>query len=401
MSQTKPRERYFGQGAFESAFPAAEGQVEDLSPPIVCKSGEFFVATRGRFVATLGSCIAVVLRDRRLGSAGINHYLLPERSAASSDTSLGPAHFGEDSIRALLRKMKEEGSQRGDLEAWLVGGANQIPQQEVGTLNLRVAERMLSEFGIPVRDRSVGGNHGRRLEFRIDGGTLTVWVLDPQSPSEPKTWSSEAPNRRPDGSPAALLRRFATKPPHLIAIGSSTGGVEVVKNLLMNLGPELPPVLVVQHMPAVFTAEYAKRLDGLTGLHVREAVRGEPLRRGHVYLAPGGKQMGVKAARTSLCIDITDDPAVDLFKPSVNYLYRSLVAAGLGGQTLAVLLTGMGSDGAAGLMELRRQNAATVTQSAGTCLVYGMPRAADEIGASMASLTPDQINQIFQRIARR
>lgn len=369
-------------------------ETEECAPmPTVCKSGELFVAASGRFMATLGSCIAVILRDRRTGISGINHFLLPERGSAGAETSLGPASFGDQSTRELLRKMKEQGSRREDLEAWLVGGANQIPNQEVGLLNLRSAERVLEMYGIAIRDRHVGGTFGRRLEFLVESGRLTVWTLE--GPAR------EAETRRPSKSAAALLRRFAAKAPHLIAIGSSTGGVEVVTSLLAGLGPELPPVLVVQHMPPVFTAEYAKRLDTLTGLRVKEAVHGEPLRRGHVYLAPGGKQMGLRAGKTSLGLDINDDAPVDLFKPSVNYLFRSIATAGLGGHTFAVLLTGMGADGASGLLQLRQNGAATATQSAASCLVYGMPRAADELGASMASLAPSMINEVLRALARR
>lgn len=165
----------------------------------------------------------------------------------------------------------------------------------------------------------------------------------------------------------------------LIAIGCSTGGVEALFSLLPSLPADCPPVVIVQHMPATFTHSFANRLNGECKVRVMEAVDGTPLERGTVYIAPGGEQHMEVLGRNPGRIRLIKGDPVGGHRPSVDVLFRSV--APLGASALGVILTGMGSDGAAGLLEMRRAGARTLGQGRESCVVYGMPRAALELGA--------------------
>lgn len=188
------------------------------------------------------------------------------------------------------------------------------------------------------------------------------------------------------------------KSPKLIAIGSSTGGTEVVKELFEKIPSNSPPILVVQHMPEAFTKAFADRLNQLSHLQVKEAQQGDELKRGHAYIAPGGKQMSVIENGDKMFIRITDDPPVNRFKPSVDFLFNSILKTKEVSKTLAFILTGMGADGSQSLLELKRAGAFTVGQSEETCLVYGMPRAAFEKGACEVMLSPYEMAQMLNKV---
>jgi two-component system chemotaxis response regulator CheB len=166
----------------------------------------------------------------------------------------------------------------------------------------------------------------------------------------------------------------------IVAIGSSTGGVEALISVLSNFPANCPPTVITQHMPATFTKTFAERLNRLCAPKVSEAVDGAPLTEGRVYLAPGGAtHLEVVGAGTPRCRLRQADP-VNGHRPSVDVLFSS-VAKAFGGNSLGVILTGMGRDGAEGLLTMRRAGAQTIGQDEATCLVYGMPRAAFEMGA--------------------
>lgn len=162
----------------------------------------------------------------------------------------------------------------------------------------------------------------------------------------------------------------------VIAIGASTGGVEALFALVGALPGDCPPVLIVQHMPAGFTGGFAERLDKQSAVNVREARDGDMLDRGTVHIAPGGGTHMKLAGRT---IRLVPGELVGGHRPAVDVLFRSV--AERGSKSVGVLLTGMGQDGAAGLLAMRRAGARTFGQSADSCVVYGMPRAAFEQGA--------------------
>lgn len=176
----------------------------------------------------------------------------------------------------------------------------------------------------------------------------------------------------------------------LIAIGSSTGGTQALQHLLLELPSEIPPIVIVQHIPPVFSAAFAKRLDSLCPFDVKEAQHGDTVEPGKVLVAPGGKQMEVENRGGRLVVAVTDAPPVNRHKPSVDVLFDS-VANQVKGRKVGVILTGMGSDGAKGLLGLRKAGAHTIAQSEKTCVVFGMPREAIEIGAAEVTLDLEAI----------
>ena len=164
----------------------------------------------------------------------------------------------------------------------------------------------------------------------------------------------------------------------IIAIGASTGGVETLFDLLGALPADMPPIVVVQHMGAAFTASFADRLDRHCKLTVVEAEDGAPLCRGTVYIAPGDMHLRVRDHAQPV-LQLRQDERVSGHRPSVDVLFQSMVPFGPRG--LGIILTGMGADGAEGLAAMRQAGARTLGQSKGSCVVYGMPRAAAERGA--------------------
>ncbi len=168
---------------------------------------------------------------------------------------------------------------------------------------------------------------------------------------------------------------------NLLALGSSTGGVEALQTLLQTFPAMCPPTVITQHMPPVFTRNFAQRLDKTCAPAVCEAEDGMPIQAGHVYLAPGGDHhLRVEGGTGGLRCRLQASGAVNGHRPSVDVLFDS-VAAAMGAKAVGVILTGMGRDGAAGLKRMRDAGARTIGQDEASCVVYGMPRAAYELGA--------------------
>ncbi len=162
--------------------------------------------------------------------------------------------------------------------------------------------------------------------------------------------------------------------PKCVCIGVSTGGPQALGVVLQSLPSDLPiPIFIVQHMPPVFTKSLADHLNRIGKIRVSEAVDGELAVNGKVYLAPGGKQMRVEKQILGFQIRVTNDPPIGACKPSVDYLFNSIESC-VGGDALAIILTGMGSDGLAGCKKLHARGARIIAQDADSCVVYGMPR---------------------------
>ena len=177
------------------------------------------------------------------------------------------------------------------------------------------------------------------------------------------------------------MRKKASPVEKLIVIGASTGGTEAIKELLIRMPIDCPPILVVQHMPEGFTKSYAARLDSLSEIAVNEAVHGEPIMVGHAYLAPGGSHFSIIRSGKQYVCRISDDEPVNYHRPSVDVLFNS-VAAVVKDNAIGVILTGMGKDGAAGLKLLHDQGCKTYAQNKASCVVFGMPKEAIERGAA-------------------
>ncbi len=167
----------------------------------------------------------------------------------------------------------------------------------------------------------------------------------------------------------------------LIVLGASTGGTEAIRTVLTGLPNKIPPILIVQHIPALFSLAFANRLNDLCSFEVKEAAYGDEVKMNRVLIAPGGKQMKIVVKKDKTIVEITDDAPVNRFKPSVDYLFSS-VEKNLYCHTVAVLLTGMGKDGAQGMLGLKNKSVQTIAQDQKSCVVFGMPREAIELGAA-------------------
>jgi len=165
----------------------------------------------------------------------------------------------------------------------------------------------------------------------------------------------------------------------VIAIGASTGGTEALRVVLEEFPADSPGIVVVQHMPEMFTKQFAKRLNELCKVTVKEAENGDKVIRGQVLIAPGGKHMMVKRSGAIYHVEIIDGPLVNRHRPSVDVLFRS-VARYAGKNAVGAILTGMGDDGAIGLLEMKEAGAYTVAQDEKTCVVFGMPKEAIKLG---------------------
>lgn len=176
------------------------------------------------------------------------------------------------------------------------------------------------------------------------------------------------------------VERLGNSHNQIIAIGASTGGTEALSQILRAFPRDMPGVVVVQHMPPVFTKMYAERLNSTCLLEVREAQTGDPVHAGRVLIAPGGFHMQIRQNKQGFVVDCFEGDKVNGHCPSVDMLFHS-VAEYAGRRGVGVILTGMGSDGAMGLLEMRQRGARTIGQDQSTCVVYGMPKAAYEIGA--------------------
>ncbi|GFO56448.1 chemotaxis response regulator protein-glutamate methylesterase [Geomonas sp. Red276] len=194
------------------------------------------------------------------------------------------------------------------------------------------------------------------------------------------------------------VKHEVTAPPKLVAMGASTGGPVVVKNIISALPGNFPfPLLVVQHMAGEFLAGYVEWLGGSSELSVKLGESGETVRGGSVYIAPGGVDMGLDGRGR---IVLTPGAPGQLLCPSVNHLFRS-VAIQCGSQAVGILLTGMGNDGAAGLKDMRDEGALTIVQDEESSVIFGMPGEAIRMGGARQVLSPDSIITLLKGLAGR
>ncbi len=184
--------------------------------------------------------------------------------------------------------------------------------------------------------------------------------------------------------------RCAGAPNGVIAVGASTGGTEALRVFLTALPTDCPPVVIVQHMPEVFTRAFAERLNRECGIEVEEARDGDRLQTGRALIAPGNRHMLVNRSGEELVVQVIDGPLVSRHRPSVDVLFRS-VAISVGPRAVGVIMTGMGDDGAQGLCEMKEAGAATIAQDEASCVVFGMPKEAIARGAVNVVVPLEQI----------
>lgn len=187
----------------------------------------------------------------------------------------------------------------------------------------------------------------------------------------------------------------------IIAIGASMGGVEAVAKVMGQLPLGLPPIVITQHMPPVFTKKYAERLNKECVINVLEGKDGQEVLSGHAYIAPGGLQMGIAKKNNKYVLEVKEGEKISGHCPSVDYLFQS-VAKVAKENAIGVILTGMGSDGAKGLLDIKEAHGYTIGQNKHSCVVYGMPMAAKNLGAVEKESSLDMIpNAILNQLKRK
>ena len=262
--------------------------------------------------------------------------------------------------------------------------------------------KLAKEYG----DLSADQVRQRKIESQMDMAQVEELVRQADACNKPKVdyailgYGEENPHVRPTSKqiPVVEVKGKTSAKIDLIAIGASTGGTEALAKVLKELVPPLPPIVIVQHIPPMFSKLFADRLHNECHISVKEAQNGDKLEPNWSYVAPGDKQMKVKNCGGNMQLDVNHGPKVNGHCPSVDVLFDS-VADQIGNNALGVILTGMGADGANGLLKMRQQGAATIGQDEASCVVYGMPRAAYEKGAVERQLSLSGIASMITTVA--
>jgi len=271
-------------------------------------------------------------------------------------------HMDNPPLVIMVSTLTHQGGEM-TLKALELGAFDVLPKPEEG----KMAENMLKikKTLEPIV------RHVRRHKFGI--------IDSPARPKPPVPATARVREPRGGPRPAGIKSKSKSK---IIGIGISTGGPNALTKIIPMLPKDLKvPVLIVQHMPPVFTASLANSLNKKSALEVLEAKDGDAIKPGKVFIAPGGKQMKVVAGADGLTrkIKITDDPPENSCKPSADYLFRS-IAQHYVGRSTGVIMTGMGSDGSKGLVQMKNNGSVIIAQDEKTCTVYGMPKEPTESG---------------------
>lgn len=197
--------------------------------------------------------------------------------------------------------------------------------------------------------------------------------------------------------PPGDARPMTATTERVVAIGTSTGGTQALEEVLTALPRVCPGIVVVQHMPEKFTAAFAARLDSVCQVRVKEAANNDRVLQGQVLIAPGGKHMLLRRTGAQYYVEVVDGPLVNRHRPSVDVLFRSAARAA-GANALGVIMTGMGDDGAAGMLEMLKAGARTVAQDEASCVVYGMPKEAVKRGGVEKTVP---LNAIYREILQQ
>ena len=223
-------------------------------------------------------------------------------------------------------------------------------------------------------------------------------------PATPPKARASAPEQIPKHSADAILpaatanRRILRTTDRIVAVGASTGGTEAIREFLVELPADAPAIVIAQHIPAAFSAPFARRMDSLCALAVCEPADGQRIQPGHVYIAPGGRHLLVERDGAHYRCRLNDGPPVNRHCPSVDVLFRA-VAREVGPNAIGVILTGMGDDGARGLKEMHDAGAPTLAQDESSSVVWGMPGAAVKLGAAGEVLPLARIAAAVMRLA--
>lgn len=251
--------------------------------------------------------------------------------------------------------------------------------------------KLMEHFPLPVVIVSSLTTKGSRLALEaLDAGAVAV-IAKPESAFSVESVLVELEQAVRAAAVARVKKRAPSAPKAslalartsnvIVALGASTGGTRALEDILTALPPNTPGIVVVQHMPETFTREFAERLDGLSRLTIREAKDGDLVSTGTVLVAPGNRHLVVRRTGASYKVALRDAPRVNRHRPSVDVMFES-VADHAGANAVGAILTGMGGDGAEGLLAMRRAGARTIAQDEKSCVVFGMPREAILRGAA-------------------
>lgn len=200
------------------------------------------------------------------------------------------------------------------------------------------------------------------------------------------------------------VAKFEFSPATIMAIGASTGGTEAIRSIIRRLPAQSPGIVIAQHIPPVFSMEFARGLNAITPLEVKEAADNDEVKAGRVLVAPGDAHMMLRKSGAQYRVRLIDSPPVDYHRPSINLLMQS-VAEAAGSSGVGVLLTGMGADGADGLLRMKKSGAFTIAQDEASCVVFGMPKEAIARGAAARVVPlrqiPDVLESVFRAAAER
>jgi two-component system chemotaxis response regulator CheB len=269
---------------------------------------------------------------------------------------------------------------------------------------LEFLDKLMRAKPMPVVMISAATERGSEVTFRaLELGAVdfvTKPKLNEQAPDDygqmiaDKIRAAKSARLKPPRTAAESAAVDATMPPLLkrpvpvgvktsdkiIAVGASTGGTEAIKEFLTGMTPDCPGIVIVQHMPENFTRMFAERLNGLCRITVKEAEHNDPILPGHAYIAPGGKHLWVKKDAGQMLAKLSTEPPMNLHRPSVDFLFLSC-AKFVGADAVGVIMTGMGRDGAKGMLEMKNAGAWTIAQDEATSVIFGMPREAIELDA--------------------
>ena len=280
----------------------------------------------------------------------------------------------------MISSLTEEGAET-TLEALAAGAVDFISKPKIDIANTlvdyteEIVSKIKSAAGVKVVARETSPTKKRATP-------VSAGVNDMDSVDE--KYSATVILQRP-----AQIRTLKTTE-KIIAIGASTGGTEAIKEILTQLRADNPAILIAQHIPPVFSSAFARRMNQYAAMTVVEAVEGQQVLPGHVYIAPGDKHLLLARDGARYRCQLNDGPPVNRHKPSVDVLFRS-VAQSAGKNAIGVILTGMGADGARGLAEMREAGATTIAQDEKSSVVWGMPGEAVKLGAAKKVLALDQI----------
>ena len=274
----------------------------------------------------------------------------------------------------MCSSMMDGGSQTL-MEALDAGAVDVIPKPEVGSREFLLESRV--RVCDVVKAAAVARVHLSPRSARAHQPKLTADAILPP----PTKWVSAKTTEK------------------VVLIGASTGGTESLRVVLETLPVDSPGAVIVQHMPEMFTANFARRLDSLCAISVKEAQSGDAVTQGQVLIAPGNKHLLLQRSGSRYVVEVKEGPLVSRHRPSVDVLFRS-AARSAGGNAVGVIMTGMGDDGAQGLLEMRRNGAYTIAEDESTCVVFGMPKEAIARGGAMAVVPLGRIAGEIMRLCR-